>query len=74
VGFAHLISLHRHLKITEEQRRRFVDLYVQALDNTQMPHRRGNRVPPGPASTHEAKLGIRAWYPSLVSELGIRGF
>lgn len=38
VGFAHLISVHRHLKITEEQRRRFVDLYMQALDNTQMPH------------------------------------
>jgi hemoglobin len=37
LGFAHLISVHRGLKITEEQRRRFVELYVRALDEAEMP-------------------------------------
>ena len=37
LGFAHLISVHRGLKITEEQRQRFVDLYMAALDATEMP-------------------------------------
>jgi hemoglobin len=37
LGFAHLISVHRGLKITEEQRQRFVDLYMAALDKAAMP-------------------------------------
>lgn len=37
LGFAHLIDVHRGLGITEEQRRRFVDLYVEALDAAGMP-------------------------------------
>ena len=37
LGFAHLIAVHRGLKITEEQRRRFVELYLKALDATGMP-------------------------------------
>jgi hemoglobin len=37
LGFAHLISVHRGLRITEEQRRRFVELYMAALDATEMP-------------------------------------
>jgi hemoglobin len=37
VGFAHLIDVHRGLKITEEQRRRFVELYLAALDAVGMP-------------------------------------
>jgi hemoglobin len=37
LGFAHLIAVHRGLKITEEQRRRFVELYVAALDDAGMP-------------------------------------
>ncbi|MBD2897321.1 group II truncated hemoglobin [Actinomadura nitritigenes] len=36
-GFAHLIDVHRHLKITEEQRRRFVELYMAAADTVGMP-------------------------------------
>ena len=36
-GFAHLIDVHRHLKITEEQRRRFVGLYMAAADTVGMP-------------------------------------
>jgi hypothetical protein len=32
LGFAYLIAVHRGLKITEEQRVRFVDLYLRALD------------------------------------------
>lgn len=37
LGFGHLISVHRHLKIFEGQRRRFVELYVEALDEAGMP-------------------------------------
>jgi hemoglobin len=37
VGFDHLIAVHRGLKITEEQRQRFVELYVAALDEAGMP-------------------------------------
>jgi hemoglobin len=37
LGFAHLISVHRGLRITEQQRRRFVKLYMAALDATDMP-------------------------------------
>lgn len=37
LGFAHLIDVHRHLHITEEQRRRFVELYLAALDAVGMP-------------------------------------
>jgi hemoglobin len=32
LGFRHLIDVHRNLKITEEQRQRFVELYLAALD------------------------------------------
>ena len=38
LGFAHLVKVHRHLRITEEQRRRFVDLYMAALDASDVPH------------------------------------
>ena len=37
VGFQHLIDAHRGLKITEDQRQRFVDLYRRALDTANMP-------------------------------------
>ena len=37
IGFAHLIAVHRGLKITEEQRQRFVDLYIAALDTAGLP-------------------------------------
>ena len=37
LGFAHLIEVHRNLKITEEQRRRFVELYLAALDAVGLP-------------------------------------
>jgi hemoglobin len=37
LGFAHLIAVHRGLRITEEQRCRFVELYMAALDATGMP-------------------------------------
>jgi hemoglobin len=37
LGFAHLISVHCGLRITEEQRRRFVELYLSALDTAEMP-------------------------------------
>jgi hemoglobin len=37
LGFAHLIDVHRGLRITEGQRRRFVELYMAALDKADMP-------------------------------------
>jgi hemoglobin len=37
LGFRHLIDVHRNLKITEEQRQRFVELYMAALDAVGMP-------------------------------------
>jgi hemoglobin len=37
LGFAHLIAVHRHLQITEEQRARFVELYMAALDASDLP-------------------------------------
>jgi hemoglobin len=37
LGFGHLINVHRGLRITEAQRRRFVELYMAALDEAHMP-------------------------------------
>ena len=37
LGFAHLIDVHRGLKITEPQRQRFVQLYLAAADTAGLP-------------------------------------
>ena len=37
LGFRHLIEVHRGLHINEAQRRRFVELYMAALDTAGMP-------------------------------------
>jgi hemoglobin len=37
LGFQHLIDVHRGLQITEEQRERFAELYMAALDASGMP-------------------------------------
>jgi hemoglobin len=37
LGFAHLIDVHRGLMITEQQRQRFVDLYLAAADTAGLP-------------------------------------
>ena len=37
LGFQHIIDVHRHLKITDEQRERFVRLYLEALDEAGLP-------------------------------------
>ena len=37
LGFQHLIDVHRGLEISEEQRERFVELYMTALDAAGMP-------------------------------------
>jgi hemoglobin len=37
LGFAHLIDVHRHHRITEEQRQRFVELYMAAADEAGLP-------------------------------------
>jgi hemoglobin len=37
LGFQYIIDVHRHLKITDEQRKRFVALYLEALDEAGLP-------------------------------------
>ena len=37
-GFIHLINVHRGFNITEEQRQRFVDLYMEAADKAGLPN------------------------------------
>ncbi|HEY3503607.1 MAG TPA: group II truncated hemoglobin [Actinocatenispora sp.] len=37
LGFAHIIDVHRGLAITDEQRQRFVELYLAALDEAGLP-------------------------------------
>jgi hemoglobin len=37
LGFRHLIDVHRGLRITDEQRQRFMDLYAAAFDAADMP-------------------------------------
>src|SRR5215831_3814606 len=38
VGFQHIIDVHRHLNITDEQRERFVTLYIEAADAAGLPN------------------------------------
>jgi hemoglobin len=37
LGFEYLINVHRGLEITEEERQRFAELYMQALDEAGLP-------------------------------------
>jgi hemoglobin len=37
LGFQYLIDLHRHLNITDEQRDRFVEAYLESLDEAGLP-------------------------------------
>src|SRR5215472_10562345 len=37
LGFQHIIDVHRRLKITDEQRDRFVALYLESLDEAGLP-------------------------------------
>jgi len=37
VGFPHIIEVHRGLQITDDQRERFVELYLQAADEAGLP-------------------------------------
>jgi hemoglobin len=37
LGFPYMVEVHRHLNIAEEQRERFVELYLEALDEAGMP-------------------------------------
>lgn len=37
LGFAHLVDVHRGLEITDEQRARFVALYLEAVDEAGLP-------------------------------------
>ncbi len=37
LGFQHIIDLHRHLKITDAQRERFITLSMEALDEAGLP-------------------------------------
>ena len=37
VGFQYLIDVHRHLKISDEQRERFVTLYLESVEEAGLP-------------------------------------
>jgi hemoglobin len=37
LGFRYLIDQHRHLNITDEQRERFVSVYLESLDEAELP-------------------------------------
>ncbi|MGC4747020.1 group II truncated hemoglobin [Micromonospora sp. DT201] len=37
LGFTYIIDVHRNLKITDEQRERFVALYLEAIDEAGLP-------------------------------------
>ena len=37
LGFRYIIDVHRHLEITDEQRERFVSLYLESLDEAGLP-------------------------------------
>ena len=37
LGFQYIINVHRHLGITDEQKQRFVDLYLEALEEVGLP-------------------------------------
>jgi hemoglobin len=37
IGFQHIIDVHRHLNITDEQRERFIVLYMEAADEAGLP-------------------------------------
>jgi hemoglobin len=38
LGFQYIIEVHRNLEITDEQRERFVALYLEALDDAAIPN------------------------------------
>jgi hemoglobin len=38
LGFQYIIDVHRHLNITDEQRERFVALYLEAVDEAGLPN------------------------------------
>ena len=37
LGFQHIIDVHRHLRITDEQRERFVALYLESIEEAGLP-------------------------------------
>ena len=37
LGFQHIIDVHRHLNITDQQRERFVALYLESIDEAGLP-------------------------------------
>jgi hemoglobin len=37
LGFRQIIDVHRHLKITDEQRERFVAVYLEAIEEAGLP-------------------------------------
>jgi hemoglobin len=38
LGFRYIIDVHRHLRISDEQKQRFVALYLETLDESDLPH------------------------------------
>jgi hemoglobin len=64
LGFQYLIDVHRHLKITDEQRDRFIALYLQALDEVGLP----NDGPFREAVRSHVEFGARVAQQNSVAE------
>jgi hemoglobin len=71
LGFQHIIDVHRHLNITDEQRDRFVALYMEAADEAGLPDdapfreacdRTSISAPTWPSRTH----GRRQTWPTSI--------
>ena len=53
-GFQYIIDVHRHLKITDEQRERFIAVYLETLDEGRAARRRA--VPAGGQGARRVRL------------------
>ena len=62
-GFGALIEVHRGLKITEEQRQRFVELYLAAADRAGLPGDAGSARRCGSMSSSAARSPTRTRTP-----------
>ncbi|GLZ02787.1 oxidoreductase [Actinomadura sp. NBRC 104412] len=64
LGFPYLVREHRHLRITDEQRQRFVDLYMEALDEAGLPDDEAFRA----AFREHAEFGSRVAQQNSLAE------
>ncbi len=77
LGFQHIIDVHRHLKITDEQRERFVALYMESLDEagasptTSRSGKRCARISSSARASHSRTRGLKPM-PSFIPSATFR--